>query len=77
MLKTGIISFSKFLHFTISITFAFPKNGVSSLYVCQKQARVAQLVEQLICNQLVRGSSPFSGSCIDWAGSRAAKWGGL
>ena len=26
------------------------------------QARVAQLVEQLICNQLVGGSSPFSGS---------------
>ena len=25
-------------------------------------ARVAQLVEQLICNQLVGGSSPFSGS---------------
>jgi hypothetical protein len=26
------------------------------------KARVAQLVEQLICNQLVGGSSPFSGS---------------
>ncbi|MEN9883760.1 MAG: hypothetical protein RLZZ420_977 [Bacteroidota bacterium] len=42
-------------------------------------ARVAQLVEQLICNQLVGGSSPFSGSVKlnVRAGSRAAKWGGL
>src|SRR6185312_1739647 len=29
---------------------------------CGLPARVAQLVEQLICNQLVGGSSPFSGS---------------
>lgn len=27
-------------------------------------ADVAQLVEQLICNQLVGGSSPFSGSVL-------------
>ena len=31
-------------------------------------AGVAQLVEQLICNQLVGGSSPFTGSLILWAG---------
>jgi hypothetical protein len=30
--------------------------------VLKLPARVAQLVEQLICNQLVGGSSPFSGS---------------
>jgi hypothetical protein len=41
-------------------------------------ARVAQLVEQLICNQLVGGSSPFSGSVGDmdslgkWASSQVA-----
>ena len=29
-------------------------------------ARVAQLVEQLICNQLVGGSSPFSGSFLQY-----------
>ena len=41
-------------------------------------ARVAQLVEQLICNQLVGGSSPFSGSVGvvvprgKWASSQVA-----
>jgi hypothetical protein len=40
------------------------KNG--ALFLCKKvaenRASVAQLVEQLICNQLVGGSSPFTGS---------------
>jgi len=65
-----------------------PKKGGSSLFFRYKciygyfpsaTARVAQLVEQLICNQLVGGSSPFSGSgkLNVRAGSRAAKWGGL
>lgn len=42
-------------------------------------AGVAQLVEQLICNQQVGGSSPFA-SCflrLSWAGSRVVKWDGL
>ncbi len=37
-----------------------------------KNAGVAQLVEQLICNQQVGGSSP-STSSIMWESSRAAK----
>jgi hypothetical protein len=41
-------------------------------------ARVAQLVEQLICNQLVGGSSPFSGSfggkVIPRVNGQVAKW---
>ena len=64
---------SKFFHLTNSLTFAFPKKqadnyvSFSSLYmghdsINRNQARVAQLVEQLICNQLVGGSTPFSGS---------------
>lgn len=51
-------------------------------------ASVAQLVEQLICNQRVGGSNPLAGynSCfrkyfylkkIKWAGTKVAKWGGL
>lgn len=38
-------------------------------------AGVAQLVEQLTCNQLVGGSSPFLGSM--WVVTRVAKWGRL
>ena len=38
-------------------------------------AEVAQLVEQLICNQQVVGSTPFLGSSR--AVTRVAKWGGL
>jgi hypothetical protein len=63
---------SKFFHLPNSLTFAFPKKqgdkyvSFSSLYTdpCQERnhARVAQLVEQLICNQQVAGSTPFSGS---------------
>ncbi len=61
---------TKFLIFANSPTFAFPKKlpvktvSFSSLQTSMSvlQARVAQLVEQLICNQLVGGSSPFSGS---------------
>ncbi len=40
-------------------------------------ARVAQLVEQLICNQLVGGSSPFSGSVgvvVPGVNGQVAKW---
>ncbi len=32
------------------------------------EATVAQLVEQLICNQRVGGSNPFGGSISDMAG---------
>lgn len=39
------------------------------------QARVAQLVEQLICNQLVGGSSPFSGSGGRRASPKDFRWG--
>ena len=61
-------------------TFAFPKKAVDQ---CDKSgvelpARVAQLVEQLICNQLVGGSSPFSGSfggkVIPRVNGQVAKW---
>ncbi len=39
-------------------------SGVIGLEIgsLETQASVAQLVEQLICNQLVGGSSPFAGS---------------
>ena len=42
-------------------------------------ADVAQLAEQLICNQQVNGSSPFIGflQFIIWMGSRVAKGGRL
>ena len=48
-------------------------------------AGVAQLVEQLICNQQVRGSSPFTSSMKPtnfcrlsiWKSSRVAKGGRL
>ena len=36
-------------------------------------AGVAQLVEQLICNQQVGGSSPSTSSNIIWGNSRVAK----
>ena len=42
---------------------------------CEELADVAQLAEQLICNQQVIGSSPIIGSI--WMGSRAAKGGRL
>ena len=53
-------------------------------YYCREQdlhnrynfADVAQLAEQLICNQQVIGSSPIIGFEI-WMGSRAAKGGRL
>jgi hypothetical protein len=40
------------------------------------QARVAQLVEQLICNQLVGGSNPFSGSAGGGETSPGIRGGG-
>ena len=40
------------------------------------QANVAQLVEQLICNQLVGGSSPFIGSVNWFRGDTQAANGG-
>jgi hypothetical protein len=40
-------------------------------------ADVAQLVEQLICNQPVGGSSPFIGSKISWGDTKVANWGRL
>jgi len=59
---------SKFWNQSFSLTFAFPKNRghfyspyflkTSSYYI----AEVAQLVEQLICNQQVAGSTPVFGS---------------
>ena len=42
-----------------------------------KQAALAQLVEQLICNQPVVGSSPIGGSVTYWGDTRAVKWDGL
>ena len=42
---------------------------------CEELADVAQLAEQLICNQQVIGSSPIIG--FIWMGSRAAKGGRL
>jgi hypothetical protein len=57
---------SKFLNLTNMPTFAIPKKSVEQCdcvnFWDELPARVAQLVEQLICNQLVGGSSPFSGS---------------
>ena len=38
-----------------------------------KNAGVAQLVEQLICNQQVGGSSPSTSSNLIWESSRVAK----
>ena len=44
-------------------------------------ASVAQLVEQLICNQRVGGSNPLAGLIIKvlpiWAGTEVVKRGGL
>ena len=43
-------------------------------------AVLAQLVEQLICNQPVVGSSPIDGSFLIlklWGDTRAVKWGRL
>ena len=42
----------------------------------EKYADVAQLAEQLICNQQVIGSSPIIGF-LKWMGSRVAKGGRL
>ncbi len=42
-----------------------------------KNAGVAQLVEQLICNQQVGGSSPSTSSNRIWENSRVAKGGRL
>src|SRR5262245_2920311 len=41
----------------VNILTGFPQGAIGSLY-----ASVAQLAEQLICNQQVKGSSPFAGS---------------
>ncbi len=52
--------------------------NLSNIY---HQADVAQLAEQLICNQQVNGSSPFISSIflskIKWENARVAKGGGL
>ena len=45
--------------------------------VSANNAGVAQLVEQLICNQQVGGSSPSTSSNFIWGNSRAAKGGRL
>ena len=46
--------------------------------VLKYDAGVAQLVEQLICNQQVIGSSPIIGFALNiWMGSRVAKGGRL
>ena len=37
----------------------------SALFNCPRSAPIAQLVEQLICNQWVGGSSPSSGTIIN------------
>jgi hypothetical protein len=51
---------------------AIDKGAGQALF--EKYAGVAQLVEQLICNQPVGGSSPFSGlNKKFWWGSRAVK----
>jgi hypothetical protein len=39
-------------------------SGIALLERYLKYASVAQLVEQLICNQLVGGSSPSTGSSL-------------
>ncbi len=41
-------------------------------------AGVAQLAEQLTCNQQVAGSSPITSSIKkNWGDTKAAKWDGL
>ncbi len=50
--------------------------------LCLKCAGLAQLVEQLICNQQVAGSSPITSSnpfreYSRWTGARVAKGDGL
>ena len=57
------------------------------IYERQGDAGVAQLVEQLICNQQVGGSNPSTSSRLKegcskdspyiWESSRAVKWGRL
>jgi hypothetical protein len=53
---------------TFAVLFPGEKDVFNVLFQMEKPhyqrvlAGVAQLVEQLICNQLVGGSSPFSGS---------------
>ena len=57
----------KIFEFDILTYLCLPKKSSGSVcYVGGLPARVAQLVEQLICNQLVGGSSPFSGSVGMW-----------
>ena len=43
------------------------------IYERQGDAGVAQLVEQLICNQQVGGSNPSTSSNLIWGISRVAK----
>jgi hypothetical protein len=51
-------SYQEFCWDKFSITFAIPKKGIVLIFY----AEVAQLVEQLICNQQVAGSIPLFGS---------------
>ena len=57
------------------------RSHFSCSYKCStRYADVAQLAEQLICNQQVAGSSPITSSTnlqLIWTGSRAAKGSGL
>ena len=61
----------------------FVKNGLTnreSKGIINKRlnrAGVAQLVEQLICNQQVGGSNPSTSSNFIWESSRVAKGGRL
>ena len=60
-LKLETIFFEKNNFFKISF-FLLQKINKVSIFGFLKNAGVAQLVEQLICNQLVGGSSPLTSS---------------
>ena len=64
------------LHGQAVKTSPFPGGNTGSIPVGVIYADVAQLAEQLICNQQVIGSSPIIGF-LKWMGSRVAKGGRL
>jgi hypothetical protein len=84
--------FSKILELPNNTYLCHPKNRQASrafmIGIVLRQAEVAQLVEQLICNQQVGGSTPFFGSFVRqnstvnfeerfWADGRVVKGGRL
>ena len=73
-IKNGVLNFNCLFHTERKLKFHNSLSFFTFVFLLSLFAALAQLVEQLICNQQVVGSSPTSGSSLQVIRGQLSEW---